>query len=214
MRKKMAFTLIELLVVVAIIAVLVAMLLPALAKSRELARSTVCGNQLRQMGSAVYIYAQENADSFPPFRLTYNFNTWNDWRKQIASAETVASGLTLPQHYPDYFHCPSHPGINTPLNVAYWMSYGCNCHIGLSDPSGYYVAKMTQVDDPTKTVMLFDFNPYNVGGWHGINVWAPQALLVDFRHLNNTKVNFVLCDGHVGSQKGLFRSDQLLPKTN
>jgi prepilin-type N-terminal cleavage/methylation domain-containing protein len=214
MRRKNAFTLIELLVVVAIIAVLIALLLPSLTMSREMARSTVCSSQLRHMGSAVYIYAQENTDSFPTFRLTYNPYGWDDWRKQIAMAEAVSSRVTCPDNYPDYYHCPSHPEIKTPSNYAYWMSYGCNCHIGLSDSSGYYVAKMTQVNDPTKTVMLFDYIPCGNGGWHGINVWSPQQYLLAFRHINEIKVNFVLCDGHTDSQKGFFRGDQLLPKAN
>jgi prepilin-type N-terminal cleavage/methylation domain-containing protein len=213
MRNKNAFTLIELLVVIAIIAVLVAMLLPALAKSRELARSTMCGNQLRHMGSAVYIYAQENADSFPPFRLTYDYQTWNDWRQQIVKAEAVSNGVSQLNDYLDYYHCPSNPATKMKDSV-YTLSYGCNCHLGLSDPSGYYVSKMTEVNDPTKTVMLFDYIPWGNGGWHGINVWSPQPLLVAFRHINNTKVNFVSCDGHIGSQGVFFGSDQLLPKAN
>jgi prepilin-type N-terminal cleavage/methylation domain-containing protein len=213
MQRKNAFTLIELLVVVAIIAVLVALLLPALANAREIAKSTVCSNQLRHMGSAVYIYAQENADSFPTFRLTYTFDGWDDWRKQIVMAEAVSRGLTQPDHYLDYYHCPSEPSFKMP-GSTYTLSYGCNCHLGFSDPSGYYVPKMTQVNDPTKTIMLFDYIPWGNGGWHGINVWSPQALLVDFRHINKTKVNFVACDGHTGSQEGFFRGDQLLPKAN
>ena len=210
MRRRNGFTLIELLVVVAIIAVLVALLLPGLAMSREMARSTVCGNQLRHMGSGVYLYAQENTDSFPTFRLTYNPYGWDDWRRQIATAE----GGAYPDNYPDFYHCPSDPEVKTPSNWFYWISYGCNCHLGLTDPSGYYVAKMTQVNDPTKTIMLFDFKPHNSGGWHGINLWSPQSLLVNFRHLNRTKVNFVCCDGHTGSQKGLFGSNQLNAKAN
>lgn len=64
-RGRTGFTLIELLVVVAIIAILIAVLMPSLKKSREQARQVVCGSQLRQIGTAVFIYAQENQNAGP-----------------------------------------------------------------------------------------------------------------------------------------------------
>lgn len=57
-----AFTLIELLVVVAIIALLIAILLPSLARAKQSARTTICGTNLRQVGIGWTIYAQENHD--------------------------------------------------------------------------------------------------------------------------------------------------------
>lgn len=59
-RKTMGFTLIELLVVIAIIAILAAMLLPALSKAREKARQTACISNLKQLGLAELMYAQDN----------------------------------------------------------------------------------------------------------------------------------------------------------
>ena len=59
------FTLIELLVVVSIIALLVAILLPSLAKAREQAKRTVCQSNLHQVGLAVFAYALDNQQRSP-----------------------------------------------------------------------------------------------------------------------------------------------------
>ena len=79
MRRRLAFTLVELLVVVAIIAILVAMITPAIQRTVYLTRSATCGSNKHQIAVGMYAYAKENRTYYParwPTANTYNHAYW------------------------------------------------------------------------------------------------------------------------------------------
>src|SRR5580765_2951996 len=75
-RRRAAFTLIELLVVIAIIAILAAMLLPALARAKEKGRRAKCMCNLHQMGAAMHVYGMDNNDAIVPTDGVMGHDIW------------------------------------------------------------------------------------------------------------------------------------------
>lgn len=128
-RTMQHFSLIELLIVIAIIAILAAMLLPALNQARERAKSIGCIGNLKQIGMAYQIYISENNDNMPPARIPADGGKYQYWSNMMANQIGEPQIACDPGEDGDkklnkrgMMFCPSMPIYEN--YTCYWSHYG------------------------------------------------------------------------------------------
>jgi prepilin-type N-terminal cleavage/methylation domain-containing protein/prepilin-type processing-associated H-X9-DG protein len=164
MRQRSAFTLIELLVVVAIIALLVAILLPALEQARDLAEQAVCGSNTHQWALALVLYDHDNGTLpcytsqhlWPTYDVMYTVGPYvgYDWNNYTWDRLHLQDVDTTPR----FWHCPSAPempiayGWNFPNLIAY-----SNMSLR-AFPGAHKPISIQDVPRPSQTLIMGDCN--------------------------------------------------------
>ena len=235
MHRRKGFTLIELLVVIAIIALLMSILMPALSKVKEQARTIICRSNLHQYGLAGRMYLDDNDRRFPDtLEWLYSnrpsgYCMWHDEANNLVKHPENA-GLLWPYLKDADIHlCPTFrmvakhcydSGHDPSIPVIAQYSYSQNAFVG-GDGKGM-VSNESEVRYPANVFLFSEENSWKIPGLSGcgindnnLRIGIPPDIVDCFAtyhnapggDLNQGSANLVFVDGHVGSIKADEQKD-------
>ncbi len=207
------FTLIELLVVIAIIAILAAMLLPALQSARERGRSTACISNLKSLGTYSMFYVDTMDNYLMPQSTVGWKKSYESWFLEYAWLASYINGTTrmTRSHWlrqGGMLSCPSRPENSRgtfSLTDNYHVSYAINRSVQglINDDWQGEARKIGKLRNPSYYLSFADsevYNFYESSFYKNVeNGNSSDGNRIDIRHLGNKSFNAVHSDGHVST---------------